>query len=1011
MSIDLPQKELSMSIFLGSNAGETITPETVSSSVKVIGGVKKPSAAADIIFAGGGNDVVAGGGGTDIVSLGSGDDTFIWNGGDGGDVITGDGGFDTLKFNGADLNEQIEISSLLGAVALKGTVDLQGKKQSSTLALDSMERLELATLGGTDKIHVKNLSGTDVKEVAIDLGGVKGGMTSDGAIDQITADATSKADVIEVLAQGSSISVVGLPTLLSIKNADANDQLTIKGGGGADLMSASTVASGSMQFTFDGGAGNDEMHGSAGIDTFLGGAGDDLIDGGRGNDIAFMGAGDDRFVWDPGEGSDVVEGGEGFDIMEFNGNGADETIEVSSTGERSTFFRNVGNITMDLNDVERATFNALGGADTVIVHAVNPWDIREVEISLAGELFGTSGDGAVDTIVVEGGNDFDIMSIGGSLDLFSVDSGTAYVGVVHAEAQDKLVVQAFDGDDWVIAHPFTPGGINLTLDGGAGDDFILGSDGVETTFGGDGNDFVDGNGGNDIAFLGAGDDEFLWDPGEGSDVAEGGEGFDTMTFNGAGANEIVDISANGERAKFFRQPGNITMDLNDVERVTFNALGGTDDITVRDTTGTDLQEVKIDLAGELLGTTSDGQVDTVTIEGSSEADQIDVLAFNGGLATLGTSAFITIDHFDATDRVVLSGGDGDDKLSASSAIASTIQLVFDGGVGDDEMSGSSGADTFVGGAGDDFVTGNRGDDVAHLGAGDDFFIWNPGDGSDTIEGGEGTDFMGFRGANVAENVNIVADGERVKMFRDVANVTMDLNDVERMTFNAFGGTDNITIGDLTGTDMRDIELSLLLSGRPNDGERDSISVAGSEGNDAIDLSTKSLQTSIDGLAAHISISGVDAGLDGLTIDAGAGDDAINASGLTANLFQFSILGGDGNDAITGSNGDDTVDGGVGDDILSGEDGDDTLAGGDGFDIIIGGAGDDTFLNGELILDFVAGAGSEDRIDLRDLDLSFDWIINHASDTDGGALLDFGDSEVLLSDVLVGSLHQDDFLLA
>jgi Ca2+-binding RTX toxin-like protein len=281
---------------------------------------------------------------------------------------------------------------------------------------------------------------------------------------------------------------------------------------------------------------------------------------------------------------------------------------------------------MDLNDVERATFNALGGADTVIVHAVNPWGIREVEISLAGELFGTSGDGAVDTIVVEGGNDFDIMSIGGSLDLFSVDSGTAYVGVVHAEAQDKLVVQAFDGDDWIIAHPFASGGINLTLDGGAGDDFILGSDGVETTLGGDGNDFVDGNGGNDIAFLGAGDDEFLWDPGEGSDVVEGGEGFDTMTFNGAGANEVVDISANGERAKFFRQPGNITMDLNDVERVTFNALGGTDDITVRDTTGTDLQEVKIDLAGELLGTTSDGQVDTVTIEGSSDADQIDVPA-------------------------------------------------------------------------------------------------------------------------------------------------------------------------------------------------------------------------------------------------------------------------------------------------------------------------------------------------------------------------------------------------
>ena len=45
---------------------------------------------------------------------------------------------------------------------------------------------------------------------------------------------------------------------------------------------------------------------------------------------------------------------------------------------------------------------------------------------------------------------------------------------------------------------------------------------------------------------------FQWDPGDGSDVVEGGDGFDTLLFNGSGANEIFEVSANGGRALFTR---------------------------------------------------------------------------------------------------------------------------------------------------------------------------------------------------------------------------------------------------------------------------------------------------------------------------------------------------------------------------------------------------------------------------------------------------------------------------
>ena len=45
--------------------------------------------------------------------------------------------------------------------------------------------------------------------------------------------------------------------------------------------------------------------------------------------------------------------------------------------------------------------------------------------------------------------------------------------------------------------------------------------------------------------LGNGDDTFVWDPGDGSDIVEGQNGPDTMLFNGANGAEHVDLSANG----------------------------------------------------------------------------------------------------------------------------------------------------------------------------------------------------------------------------------------------------------------------------------------------------------------------------------------------------------------------------------------------------------------------------------------------------------------------------------
>ena len=113
--------------------------------------------------------------------------------------------------------------------------------------------------------------------------------------------------------------------------------------------------------------------------------------------------------------------------------------------------------------------------------------------------------------------------------------------------------------------------------------------------------------------------------------------------------------------------------------------------------------------------------------------------------------------------------------------------IIDAGGGNDIIDGGGGDDIIVAGGGNDVVIGGRGNDVALLGNGNDTFIWNPGDGSDMVEGQGGFDTLMFNGANVGENIDISANGSRVRFTRDVGDVTMDLNGIERIQFNALGG--------------------------------------------------------------------------------------------------------------------------------------------------------------------------------------------------------------------------------
>ena len=457
---------------------------------------------------------------------------------------------------------------------------------------------------------------------------------------------------------------------ISVNARGGNDRVRIDDTNGAFTNAIPTRV--------DGGPGNDTIAGGAGAETLNGGLGNDTIDGNGGNDVSDLGPGDDSFVWDPGDGSDSIEGGPGADTMVFNGAAAAETVDLSANGNRLQFLRQPANIAMDTHSVEQVDFNALGGADAITVNDLSHTDVRNVNLDLAAALGGTTGDGLTDSIRVNGTNQNDALTAAGDSSGVTVSGLHTQVSIQHQEPADQLFVEALGGDDNISATGLAAGSISEFLDGGDGNDTIAGGPGAETLLGGNGNDTIDGNGGNDRAALGAGGDTFVWDPGDGSDTIEGEAGTDTMVFNGAGVADTVDLSANGNRLRFSRQPANITMDTAGVERVLFNALGGADFVTVHDLAGTDVTSVDLDLAGVLGGVTGDGQTDRVAVFGTAGNDAFTVAGAAGDVSVSGLAATVELLHAETSDKLDLETVGGSDTLASAGLAAGTLQLFVDG---------------------------------------------------------------------------------------------------------------------------------------------------------------------------------------------------------------------------------------------------------------------------------------------------------------------------------------------
>ena len=125
---------------------------------------------------------------------------------------------------------------------------------------------------------------------------------------------------------------------------------------------------------------------------------------------------------------------------------------------------------------------------------------------------------------------------------------------------------------------------------------------------------------------------------------------------------------------------------------------------------------------------------------------------------------------------------------------------------------------------------------------------------------------------------------------------MDLNDVERVNFTARGGADNITVNDLTGTDVTQVNIDL--SGVPGtgvgDGQSDTVTINATNGADVISDRWRQQWDQHFGAGFAGQHHGLRDGSRPPRINGLAGDDVIQGSGLAA-AVPFTADGGDGDD--------------------------------------------------------------------------------------------------------------------
>ncbi len=608
--------------------------------------------------------------------------------------------------------------------------------------------------------------------------------------------------------------------------------------------------------TVYGGNGNDALR-SFGGNFLYGGNGDDTIKGGT---------------------NDYLSGGEGSDLLiiaELNGSGSTITVDGGNGSDR---------LALDGANA-RWRFDADGKAAAITL------DGQTANLSVSGVEFysGTAADYADATAV----------AAGKSVRYHSNDGNDTYLGGA--------------GADSIFAHSFSANS-NLSLSGGGGaTDFLYFDTGSALRVS------VDAGGSAAVSVAGQKATNIRID------------GFEEYQL-GLG-NDFIDASAYSGNVRFIGGAGNDTL-IGGAGNDTF-ALGvpsggvwGNDFIT----TGSGKDVIVLNNTTSALTTTT---ITDFTV-GQDMLDDSDLTANgwvrNAAVTMVGGSS---VTYTKGTSRFVVNFQGITDPSSLDGTLISDSNFLYDrrainvaerisvtgsnttvyGGNGNDLMRSLGGGNTLVGGFGNDSLIGSNGDSL-YGGDGDDGLVLeflNSSSGAVTLDGGNGNDRVGIRGANA--NWLFGSDGKLASITIDGQSANLDIRNTEyyastaadfvdatavasggAVFYNSVGGNDTYLGGN--GMDYVSVYEFNASSSLSLSGGGDAV-----DGMDHLTFNTNSaLQVSINvnGDAA-VSVAGQKAnniqvnGFEGYTL--GEGNDSISVA-RTANAHAGMVINtGLGNDTV------------------------------------------------------------------------------------------------------------------
>jgi Ca2+-binding RTX toxin-like protein len=732
---------------------------------------------------GAGNDTLTGGIASDVLIGGAGNDNI--NGGtvgllSGADSITGGAGNDTL--NGGVGSSDDTLTEVATGAAVTFTLTNTSLVGVGTDVLNGFENINLTGTTGADRFNVGPITAVTRLDA---LGG------TDTIASPVAANATLENDNLFLFpGVGSGTYVLTSFERAVLTGSDANNIIDASGFGG--------------QTTLLGGNGNDDLEGGAGVDRIEGGNGDDELIGNGGNDVLIGGAGTDTL--DGGLGNDSIDGGTlGNDLFRAN-------VAVDGTLTNTSF---VGEGTDTLAGIDRAQL--IGSAANNVISASAFTSPVVIEGRAGNDVIAggskadvLQGEGGDDRIDGNDGNDTIDGGAGDGIDTvdeersanFVLTDTSLKVGLLETDTLidiERADLLGGDGNDDIDAAGFTG---PTTLDGGAGNDEITGTNNDDSILGGAGNDTVFGRGGDDSINTGTGNDNI--DGGSGDDVITGSFGNDTIdgstgfdTLNEGFSSTTNKTFSMSDTATVFTDNGvnQGTDSISGLERANIRMLAGNNDIflggfggtaTVVGGTGNDriaggrnLDQLDGGGGFDRVRVITDNNVTLTNTELTAESK--DFLS-NFEAAELEGGA--TAQTFDATGfsgRTTIRGGAGNDTLKGGS----NTDVMF-GDAGNDRLEGNDGADQLTGGTGADTLLGGNGNDSADsdladfidLGAGEDGFVVQGTAGNDTIVIRREVDANGPVAVVVLNGQEIrfnYLQGETVTVFASGGNdsVTMD----------------------------------------------------------------------------------------------------------------------------------------------------------------------------------------------------------------------------------------------